>query len=92
MRPKILDFDLWEIILGIVQFLWTFGFAAAFAYKITKETAEKKAVRYPFHSQDVLWDFQKTKFYSFFTFVAGVVAGLIGIGGGMVLGRKLPNE
>ena len=32
------------------------------------------------------WDFAKTRFYAIFTFIAGVVAGLIGIGGGMVLG------
>jgi uncharacterized membrane protein YfcA len=34
----------------------------------------------------VLWDAEKLRFYAFFTFIAGVVAGLIGIGGGMVLG------
>jgi hypothetical protein len=68
------------------QFLWTFGFALFFAIKLMRETTEKKSVGYPFHSQDVLWDFSKTRFYAFFTFVAGIVAGLIGIGGGMVLG------
>lgn len=76
----------WYGVLIGIQFLWTFGFAAGFAYKITKETSEKRAVKYPFHSQDVLWDFHKTKFYAFFTFCAGIIAGLIGIGGGMVLG------
>ena len=76
----------WYAVLIGIQFLWTFGFAAGFAYKITKETSEKRAVKYPFHSQDVLWDFHKTRFYAFFTFCAGVIAGLIGIGGGMVLG------
>lgn len=68
------------------QFVWTFGFAAYFAVKITRETAEKKDCGYPFHEHDVLWDYSKTRFYSFFTFIAGIVAGLIGIGGGMVLG------
>eukprot|EP00531_Pseudo-nitzschia_arenysensis_P017841 CAMPEP_0116156454 /NCGR_PEP_ID=MMETSP0329-20121206/22842_1 /TAXON_ID=697910 /ORGANISM="Pseudo-nitzschia arenysensis, Strain B593" /LENGTH=603 /DNA_ID=CAMNT_0003653541 /DNA_START=235 /DNA_END=2046 /DNA_ORIENTATION=- len=68
------------------QFLWTFGFAAYFAIKLMREATEKKACGYPFHEQDVLWDFSKTRFYAFFTFVAGIVAGLIGIGGGMVLG------
>jgi uncharacterized membrane protein YfcA len=34
-----------------------------------------------------LWDYSKLRFYAFSTFLAGVVlAGLIGIGGGMVLG------
>ena len=78
--------DVWYGILIAIQFLWTLGFATFFAWKLTKDTAEKQAVGYPFHPQDVLWDFSKTRFYAFFTFVAGIVAGLIGIGGGMVLG------
>jgi uncharacterized membrane protein YfcA len=76
----------WYYVMIAFQFLWTFGFALFFAIKLMRETTEKKSVGYPFHSQDVLWDFSKTKFYAFFTFVAGIVAGLIGIGGGMVLG------
>ena len=43
-------------------------------------------MNYPFNETDVLWDVKKLQFYSFFTFIAGIVAGLIGIGGGMVLG------
>jgi hypothetical protein len=47
----------------------------------------KVAVDYPFLPDDVLWDYSKLRFYAFSTFLAGVVlAGLIGIGGGMVLG------
>lgn len=76
----------WYGVLIGCQFLWTFAFALYFAMKLMRETAEKKACAYPFHAQDVLWDPQKTRFYAFFTFVAGIVAGLIGIGGGMVLG------
>jgi uncharacterized membrane protein YfcA len=76
----------WYYVMIGFQFLWTFGFALFFAIKLMRETTEKKSVGYPFHSQDVLWDFSKTRFYAFFTFVAGIVAGLIGIGGGMVLG------
>jgi uncharacterized membrane protein YfcA len=69
-----------------VQFLWTLGFAFIFGVKLIKNHDEKKNVRYPFHPNDVHWDFAKTRFYAFFTFLAGIVAGLIGIGGGMVLG------
>merc|ERR1712176_664569 len=76
----------WYYVLIGCQFAWTFGFAIFYALKLMRETQGKKSVAYPFHAQDVLWDFQKTRFYSFFTFVAGIVAGLIGIGGGMVLG------
>ena len=73
-------------VLVAAQFLWTMGFAAFFGWKNTKRTQERLAVNYPFQEQDVLWNFKKLQFYSFFTFVAGIVAGLIGIGGGMVLG------
>jgi len=76
----------WYYVLIGFQFLWTFGFAAYYAIKTMRETIDKKACGYPFHEQDVYWDFAKTRFYAFFTFVAGIVAGLIGIGGGMVLG------
>jgi uncharacterized membrane protein YfcA len=73
------------ILIG-AQFLWTLGFAAVFGYRNVKKTQERLEVHYPFNQSDVLWDAHKLRFYSFFTFVAGIVAGLIGIGGGMVLG------
>ncbi|KAL7545990.1 hypothetical protein ACHAWF_009336 [Thalassiosira exigua] len=76
------------IIVG-AQFVWTLGFAAVFGYRSVKKTRERLAVRYPFNETDVLWDAGKIQFYSFFTFVAGIVAGLIGIGGGMVLGPMM---
>lgn len=76
----------WYAVLIGIQFLWTLGFSCIFALRLMKQTEEKKKVGYPFHPQDVLWDFSKTRFYAFFTFIAGIVAGLIGIGGGMVLG------
>jgi len=73
-------------VLVAAQFLWTIGFAAAFGYKNVKSTQARLAVNYPFNEEDVLWDWKKLRLYSFFTFVAGIVAGLIGIGGGMILG------
>ncbi|KAL7537070.1 hypothetical protein ACHAWF_005648 [Thalassiosira exigua] len=73
-------------VLVAAQFLWTFGFAATFGQKLVKETQERLAVNYPFLPNDVLWDLPELRFYSIATFLAGVVAGLIGVGGGMVLG------
>ncbi|KAL7461966.1 hypothetical protein ACHAXS_002373 [Conticribra weissflogii] len=73
-------------VLLALQFVWTLGFGAFFGYKNTRKTQDRLAVQYPFNETDVLWDYQKLRFYSFFTFLAGIVAGLIGIGGGMVLG------
>ena len=69
--------DPWYGVLIALQFLWTLGFATFFAWKLLKDTEEKQSVGYPFHPQDVLWDFSKTRFYAFFTFVAGIVAGLV---------------
>jgi hypothetical protein len=67
----------WYGVLIAIQFLWTLCFAAYFGWKLLKDTKEKQSVGYPFHPQDVLWDFQKTRMYAFVTFVAGVVAGLV---------------
>jgi len=76
----------WYAVLVAFQFIWTLGFAALYAYKLLKMQKRKEAVRYPFQPHDVIWDGKKIRFYSSFTFLAGIVAGLIGIGGGMVLG------
>mmetsp|Transcript_95634 Transcript_95634/g.143269 ORF Transcript_95634/g.143269 Transcript_95634/m.143269 type:complete len:594 (+) Transcript_95634:205-1986(+) len=76
----------WFGVLIAVQFAWTLGFSVVFALKLKKSTEEKIAIGYKFHPQDVIWDYSKTRFYAAFTFMAGIVAGLIGIGGGMVLG------
>lgn len=76
----------WYAVLVVIQFGWTLGISAFFGYRLLKQTEDKVACDYPFHPQDVHWDFQKVCFYAFFTFLAGVVAGLIGVGGGMVLG------
>jgi len=76
----------WYAVLIIIQFAWTMGISAYFGYRLMKQTEDKKACDYPYHPQDVLWGFQQVRFYAFFTFEGGIVAGLIGIGGGMVLG------
>ena len=76
----------WYGVLIGVQFAWTMGISAVFGYKLKKQTEDKVACDYWMHPQDVVWDFQKVQFYAFFTFIAGVVAGMIGIGGGMILG------
>jgi uncharacterized membrane protein YfcA len=63
-----------------------FVFATWFGAKLTKDQAARVAVQYPYLHDDPLWDMESLRFYGSFTFVAGIVAGLIGIGGGMVLG------
>jgi len=76
----------WYAVLIVCQFLWLLGFALTFGMKLVRRHAIKVDVNYPFHENDVLWDRGKLQFYASFTLVAGIVAGLIGIGGGMVLG------
>jgi len=76
----------WYFVLIALQFLWTIGFAVVFGLKAVNRTESRKMVNYPFHQNDVLWNYHKLKIYASFTFGAGIVAGLIGIGGGMVLG------
>lgn len=76
----------WYAVLIVCQFLWTLGFAGFFAKKLMKKQQQKESANYPFQPEDPVWDFAKVRFYASFTFLAGIVAGLIGIGGGMVLG------
>jgi len=57
--------------------------------RAVKKTLQKTAVGYPFVEGDILWTWPAFRLYCFITFVAGVVAGLIGIGGGMVLGPMM---
>ena len=73
-------------ILIAAQFLWTIGFGCFFGWKLIQDRKERLAVSYPYLERDVTWDVKSLRFYGIFTFGAGVVAGLIGIGGGMVLG------
>ena len=76
----------WYAVLTACQFLWLLSFALIFGMKLVRRHDVKVENNYPFHENDVLWDRGKLKFYASFTFIAGIVAGLIGIGGGMVLG------
>jgi len=76
----------WYTVLIVIQFAWTMGISAWFGYRLKNQTEDKFACDYPMHPQDVLWDSRKVRFYAFFTFLAGVVAGMIGVGGGMILG------
>ena len=73
-------------VLIALQFCWLFGFAIFYGLKLVKLQAQRVAVEYPYLPDDPIWDVAALRFYGCFTFVAGIVAGFIGIGGGMVLG------
>lgn len=76
----------WYAVLIACQFIWTFAFATFFGLKLVKQHKARVECDYPFYKNDILWNFVQLRNFSFFTFVAGIVAGLIGVGGGMVLG------
>jgi len=76
----------WYAVLTALQFLLIFVFAAFYAWKLMVKQKARVAVRYPYLPEDPIWDRKSCVFYGVFTFIAGIVAGLIGIGGGMVLG------
>ncbi|CAD7922765.1 unnamed protein product [Amoebophrya sp. A120] len=69
-----------------LAFVFLFGFGVQMARRAVHKSVRKQAVDYPFVEGDVLWTFEKAAFYARWTFLAGILAGLIGIGGGMVLG------
>jgi len=76
----------WYGVLVAFQFILLLGLSAFFGFKLVKRHAAKVECNYPFHENDVLWDSAKLRFYATVTFIAGTVAGLVGISGGMVLG------
>lgn len=74
----------WFGILIAIQFTWLFGFAGFFAVRLLADQKKRVAVRYPYQLDDVVWDLRSLRVFGIYTFFAGVIAGLIGIGGGMV--------
>ena len=76
----------WYIVLIVLQFVWLGGFAMFFGFVLLQKQNEREKVRYPYLHNDPVWDKKSLRFYGSCTFVAGIIAGLIGIGGGMVLG------
>jgi hypothetical protein len=69
-----------------LQFIWLFGIATYYGFGLIRRQAKKDACHYPFVEHDVVWNMSKIRLYACFTFISGIVAGLIGVGGGMILG------
>jgi uncharacterized membrane protein YfcA len=78
-------------VLIVLQFLWMFGFAIVYGQLAYRNQAKRVAVQYAFLPGDPIWDMDALKTYGAFTFLAGVVAGLIGIGGGSK-SRQSPDK
>jgi len=72
--------------LTAFSFVWLLGFALIMGRRAVSKTMRKIAVDFPFVEGDVMWTWKSFGGYASATFLAGVIAGMIGIGGGMVLG------
>jgi len=72
-----------------MAFVWLFGFAIWMGRRTVNKTILKSKVSFSFVEGDIVWNWIKFRKYSLLTFVAGVIAGLIGIGGGMILGPMM---
>jgi len=80
----------WYFVVIAFQFFWLFAFAAYFGWKLMADQKARIEVDYPYLGEtDPVWDNASIRFYGAFCFMSGVVAALIGIGGGMVLGPMM---
>jgi len=73
-------------VVVVAQFLWTLGFSVVYGRKLNRDQKNRIAVNYPFYESDPIWDWSTLKTFGIYSFIAGVVGGLIGIAGGMILG------
>jgi uncharacterized membrane protein YfcA len=65
---------------------WAFGFTLVYRHYLTKRHQLKLKMSYEFVEGDVLWDDRATLLYPVLCTAAGVLAGLFGVGGGMIKG------
>jgi uncharacterized membrane protein YfcA len=76
----------------VIYFLY-FPFALLLTYiaciKINKEYHYRLQIGYPYNPSDIKWD--RSIFIKFptYAFISGLMAGLLGIGGGLILGPLL---
>jgi uncharacterized membrane protein YfcA len=59
------------------------------AKMVLKEYQDRVKINYPYHKTDIKWNLEILVKYPFYAFFGGVMAGLLGIGGGLILGPLL---
>uniref|UniRef100_A0A7S4NPF3 Uncharacterized protein n=1 Tax=Guillardia theta TaxID=55529 RepID=A0A7S4NPF3_GUITH len=68
----------------------TFPILGFFAFSISRELVERDALKdslgYTFTSNEIRWTVRSASYYPFICISAGIAAGLLGIGGGMLKG------
>jgi uncharacterized membrane protein YfcA len=57
--------------------------------KIKREYRHRNSIGYPFNNTDIKWDNSILIRFPIYAFVSGVMAGALGIGGGLILGPLL---
>merc|ERR1712072_1466385 len=73
-------------ILGMGSIPWTIAFGALFRYMLVSEHEAKLEANHQFQENDIRWDANSTIKYPLICTLAGVFAGLFGVGGGIVKG------
>jgi uncharacterized membrane protein YfcA len=56
---------------------------------ILREYNYRKSINYPYHYSDIKWSKEIIFKYPIYAFFGGIMAGLLGIGGGLILGPML---
>jgi len=74
----------WVLTFSFIPF--TAGIAFIVARQLIREVQEKKDIGYPFQEGDVKWDSRKAVIYPLVCSTAGILAGMFGVGGGIVKG------
>jgi len=78
---------MWSFILDCVSF--RSGFSLVILPLLIDASEHKHNCGYPFAEGDVVWTKSNGSKLALVTLSEGIIAGLIGIGGGMVVGPKL---
>lgn len=60
-----------------------------FSTKVLQEYRYRKTINYPYHQSDVKWTVEILVKYPIYAFFGGIMAGLLGIGGGLIFGPLL---
>ena len=76
----------WFWIIQASLILWTIIFLLLAREYLMKRTKLKEEVNYPYVEGDIVWDSRATIIYPAICSVAGLCAGMFGIGGGIVKG------
>ena len=72
--------------LLVALFVILIGFTFLTGKMLVDETKMMNECGYPWWKEDLKWDLKKAILFPICAFIAGVGAGLLGIGGGMILG------